>query len=104
MPVRLYICAGCRNFALPHQVRPASLIKKNWAPFMPIMQKLVPNRIVIYARDIENITGRKERAARELLRRIRDANGKKPGQFITVSEFCQYTGLKEGDLIQFLKY
>ena len=103
MPVRLHICAGCSKFALPHQGRPASLIKKNWTPIMPIMQKLVPNRIVIYARDIENITGRRERAARELLRRIREANGKRPGQFVTIAEFCQFTGLKESDVNLFMK-
>lgn len=71
---------------------------------MPIMQKLVPNRIVVYARDVENITGRRERAARDLLRRIREANGKRAGQFVTVSEFCQFTGLKKEDVEQFLKY
>jgi len=71
-------------------------------PYMPIMQNLIPNRIVIYARDIENITGRKERTARLLLQRIRKANGKGPGQFVTVIEFCQYTGLKEVEVNRFL--
>jgi len=69
---------------------------------MPIMQKLVPNRIVIYARDVENITGRRERAARELLRRIREANGKRAGQFVSLAEFCVFTGLKEEDVKRFL--
>jgi hypothetical protein len=72
--------------------------------YMPIMHTLIPNRIVIYARDIENITDRKERTARQLLQRIRNANGKVPGQFVAVSEFCQYTGLKEKDITSFLAH
>lgn len=66
------------------------------------MQTLIPNRIVIYARDIENITGRKERTARQLLQRIRKANGKVPGQFVTIAEFCRFTGLKEEEVSRFL--
>jgi hypothetical protein len=73
-------------------------------PFIPIMQKLIPNRIVISARDIENITGRRERTAREILQRIRRAYRKEPGQFVTVREFCQFTGLKEEDVNQFLQH
>lgn len=69
---------------------------------MPIMQKLIPKRMIVYARDIKNITGRKERAARELLRRIREANGKKPGQFVTVSEFCAFTGLRQEEVDAYL--
>ena len=40
-------------------------------PFMPTMQQLAGKRIVIYAKDIMNITGRKERAARKLLAKIK---------------------------------
>lgn len=71
---------------------------------MPISQKLVPNRIVIFARDVENMTGRSERTARLLLARIRKSFGKKPGQFITVSEFCEFTGMREDEVNRFLKY
>jgi hypothetical protein len=35
------------------------------------MHQVIPNRIVIYAKDIKNITGRKERAARKLIAKIR---------------------------------
>ena len=61
---------------------------------MPNSHGLIPKRMVIYARDIENITGRSERTARLLMQRIRQTFGKNQGQFISVSEFCQYTGLK----------
>jgi hypothetical protein len=71
---------------------------------MPNSQGLIPKRMVIYARDIENITGRSERTARLLLQRIRETFGKNQGQFISVSEFCQYTGLKEEEVNRFLVY
>ena len=66
------------------------------------MQQTIPNRIVIYAKDIMNITGRKERAARKLLAQIRKKYKKEPGKFTTVSEFCEYTGLKEESVNRFL--
>ncbi|MBS1667817.1 MAG: hypothetical protein JST58_10610 [Bacteroidetes bacterium] len=57
------------------------------------MQQTIPKRIVIYAKDITNITGRKERTARKLLALIRKKYKKKKGDFITVKEFCEYTGI-----------
>jgi hypothetical protein len=58
------------------------------------MQEKIPKRICIYAKDVMNITGRKERAARKLLARMRRKYKKKKGQFITINEFCDYTGIK----------
>lgn len=66
------------------------------------MQQTIPNRIVIYAKDIMNITGRKERAARKLLARIRKKYNKKGGEFISIDEFCQFTGLKKESVREFL--
>jgi hypothetical protein len=66
------------------------------------MQQTIPNRIVIYAKDIMNITGRKERAARKLLAQIRKKYRKKKGEFISIDEFCEFTGLKEEKVSAFL--
>jgi hypothetical protein len=66
------------------------------------MQQTIPNRIVIYAKDIMNITGRKERAARKLLAQIRKKYRKKRGEFISIDEFCEFTGLKEEKVTHFL--
>jgi hypothetical protein len=66
------------------------------------MQEIVPTRIVIYAKDITNITGRKERTARKLIAQIRRKYNKKPGDLITVYESCEHTGLKEEKVRQFL--
>ena len=59
-----------------------------------VMQQTIPNRIVVYAKDVMNITGRKERAARKLLAKIRKNYKKKKGDFLTVNEFCQFTGFE----------
>jgi len=64
--------------------------------------KTFPNRIVIYTKDVINITGKKERTARHLLARIRAANGKSKGDFVTLEEFCAFTRLKPENLTQFL--
>jgi len=67
------------------------------------MQQTIPNRIVIYAKDIMNITGRKERTARKLLARIKKKYKKGRGDFITVYEFCEFTGLKKENVNEFLQ-
>jgi hypothetical protein len=65
---------------------------------MPIMQVIGTKRIVIYAKDVENITGRKERTARKILQEIREKLGKQKWEFITIREFCEHTGIKEEDV------
>ncbi|MCW3074285.1 MAG: hypothetical protein JWP69_1354 [Flaviaesturariibacter sp.] len=62
----------------------------------------IPNRIVVYAKDIMNITGRRERAARKLLAQIRKRAKKKKGSFVSVEEFCNYTGLRPEHVSVFL--
>jgi hypothetical protein len=52
------------------------------------------NRICIYPKDIARITGKSERYARKLSERIKKEYSKKEYQFISVEEFCQFTGLK----------
>lgn len=49
-----------------------------------------------------NITGRKERAARKLLAQIRKKYKKKKGDFLTMKEFCSFTGLEENEVKEFL--
>ena len=51
-------------------------------------------RICIYPKDIARITGRTEKYARKLLDKIRQQHAKNENQFVSVEEFCQYTGLK----------
>jgi len=66
------------------------------------MSTLVPNRIVIYPKDVQNITGKKERTARKLISDIRESLGKRKNDFVTVDEFCAFTGLKLEQVNKFL--
>jgi hypothetical protein len=81
-------------------------IKQHYAhrrrPVMPVFPQKMPGRIVIYAKDVENITGRKQRASRKLLQNIREKYGKQPGDFVTVREFCLHTGIAEDEVRDFL--
>jgi hypothetical protein len=51
------------------------------------------NRIIIYPKDVQRITGKSDRYGRQLLNRIRLENAKAPHQFVSVQEFCQFTDL-----------
>lgn len=70
---------------------------------MNTVSSKIPNRAVVYPKDIENITGRKERAARKLLKNIKAAFKKKQNQFVTCSEFSLYTGIDEGVVREYLR-
>lgn len=67
------------------------------------MSSLIPKRIVIYPKDVELITGRKDKTARKLLNDIRISLGKSKNDFISVREFSQFTGLIEEDVFRCLK-
>ncbi len=69
---------------------------------MPVVPQKMPRRIVIYAKDVENMTGRKSRASRKLLQRIREKNGKDKDAFVTVKEFSLFTGIGEEEVMNFL--
>jgi len=52
------------------------------------------HRIIIYAKDIQLITGKSERYGRMMLRRVREYFQKADHQLVTVQEFCEYAGLQ----------
>jgi len=66
------------------------------------MAKTIPNRIIIYTKDVMNITGRKEQAAKKLLAQIRKKYNKKRGGFISIDEFCEFTMIKKEIVNPFL--
>ena len=51
-------------------------------------------RLCIYPKDVQRITGKSERYSRILLQKIKGKYEKEVHQFVTVEEFCLYTGLK----------
>jgi hypothetical protein len=50
-------------------------------------------RICIYPKDIQILTGKTDRSGRNLIKKIKEALSKQDHQFITIEEFCRYTGL-----------
>jgi hypothetical protein len=53
------------------------------------------SRIIIYAKDIERITGRKPRTCYTILQKIKSFYNKQKNDFVTVKEFCQFLNLDE---------
>ncbi|MBL7860690.1 MAG: hypothetical protein JNJ65_05960 [Cyclobacteriaceae bacterium] len=60
------------------------------------------NRLTIYPKDIQRITGRSDRYGRMLLCKIKTHFHKLNHQFVTIEEFCLYTGLKAEDVKRLL--
>ena len=56
---------------------------KNW-----IMQ-----RVVIYPKDVQRITGKSEKYSRRLIKKLKENNGKAEHQFVSIEEFANYSGL-----------
>ena len=64
--------------------------------------KSIPNRIMIYAKDVEKITGRKSRTCYTILEKIRIHFKKKKNEFVTVKEFCTFLNIDEELVKEFL--
>ena len=60
------------------------------------------NHIIIYPKDVQRITGKSDRYGRLLLNKIRQQLSKEPHQFVSVEEFCQFTGLVPDQVTSFL--
>ncbi len=69
---------------------------------MPHLPKKVQTRLVIYASDVERMTGRSPRTARKMLQDIRKKHNKSKTAFVTVREFAEYSGIDEGTIRDFL--
>ena len=63
----------------------------------------IPSRVVIFPKDVENITGLGDRAARKLIQKIKNGLGKSKPMFVTVQEFSLCTGIPEEMIKEFLK-
>lgn len=60
-------------------------------------------RACIYPKDVMQITGKSERAARKLLSKIKLKLMKEEHQFITILEFATYTGIEKGIIETYIK-
>lgn len=64
----------------------------------------IPYRAVVYVKDVKNIAGKEDQAARRLLKQIKKQLGKAPQEFVTMQDFCLVTGIPEEVVLPFLKY
>lgn len=55
--------------------------------------KTASKRACIYPKDIQCITGKSYRQSTRLMKKIREDLNKKPKSFVSITEFCQHTGL-----------
>ena len=50
-------------------------------------------RICIYPKDIQLITGKSERWGREIIKKIKERFNKEDHQLVTIDELCSYLGI-----------
>jgi hypothetical protein len=56
--------------------------------------KTAVKRICIYPKDIQRITGKSYRQSSRLMQKIKTELNKEQKEFLTIEEFCSYSGLK----------
>jgi len=60
------------------------------------------NRICIYPKDIQRITGKSERQCRNIINSIKKQLNKEKHQAVTLLEFCNYMGLEPAVVERYL--
>lgn len=63
---------------------------------------IVPKRIIIYPKDVMNMTGTTRKTATRMLNRIKKQLGKPEGGLVTVQEFCKSIGISEQEAYRFI--
>ena len=76
-------------------------IDEVWIEYKNYIMK--SDRVCIFPKDVQRITGRSERYGRLLLHQIRKHFDKKPHQFITANEFAEITGVDLETVRDYLK-
>lgn len=56
--------------------------------------KTVIKRVCIYPKDIQRITGKSYRQSTRLMQKIKRDLNKLNNEFLTIDEFCTYSGIK----------
>jgi hypothetical protein len=64
---------------------------------------LTLKRVVIYPKDIMQITGKSERYSREILRKIKTLHNKQKHQLVSLQEFCDFIGLNSEEIERKIK-
>ena len=61
------------------------------------------NRICIYPKDVQWITGMSDRQSRNIILNIKKLHNKEKHQLVTIDEFCQYMGFNKEDIATKIK-
>lgn len=69
---------------------------------MPPETPSTTTRAVVYSKDIVVMTGLRPETAQKMLRKIRKAFHKPNGMYVTVEEFCAFTGLDDKTVRRYL--
>lgn len=64
--------------------------------------KIPPPRVIIYAKDVENITGRRRRTCYVILQKIKKHYRKKKNDLVTIKEFSEFMSIPEALIIEHL--
>jgi len=56
--------------------------------------KLERKRVCIYPKDIQVITGKSYRQSTRLMQKIKKELNKGENEFLTIEEFCNYSGIR----------
>ena len=60
-------------------------------------------RVCIYPKDVQIVTGKSERWGREVIKKIKSHYSKESHQLVSIEEFCQYTGLPVQSVMEKLR-
>jgi hypothetical protein len=63
---------------------------------------MITKRLCVYPKDVQRITGKSERYGRIILQKIKKLNGKEKHQFVSLEEFCLFTGLQTSEVEKYL--
>ncbi len=57
-------------------------------------------RLCIYPKDIQIVTGKSERYGRSVIQQIKKKHLKESHQLVTIEEFCNYIGISEDKVLK----
>ena len=60
-------------------------------------------RVCIYPKDIQRITGKSYRYSSRMINEIKKELNREKEQFVTIEEFCNYTGISQDLVESFIK-
>jgi hypothetical protein len=64
----------------------------------------IPDRMMLYPRDVMNILGKGLRASQRLVQKIRMAYGRTGPGGVTIKEFCTYCSFDEEEIKKYLRF